>query len=121
MRKILRPATLADVQLQFMGHTLTAQHCADVWAERYGVAPINVYREMVMLEHWPVQFCRDAAEKMKKIEDALSPRKCDWNRRPRVVNMTPVAVDFGGDRLAIIDGRHRLYQALGDYAVLVLS
>lgn len=96
------------------------------WADRYGVPMPDVTKCRVTLESWTnveIERCMTA---MSEIEPRMTVDICGNTNNatlpPRLEGL-PLAVIRFGDRVGMIDGKHRANKwkhLLGNYAVLVI-
>lgn len=116
----LRVATWNEVALQFAGHGGAAQAAKNcrIWSDRYRVAPEEYHRLPVVLEAWDHVRLAKALAAMAEIEPRML-----TDDLPRCYGL-PISVIRFGNRIGMIDGKHRANQAAkipGLYAVLVIE
>lgn len=116
----VRTATWNEVALQFAGHGGAAQAAKNcrIWSGRYGVEPEDYHRLQVTLEAWSHTRLAECLAAMAKIEPRMLTEDL-----PRVHGL-PISVIRFGDRIGMIDGKHRANHSAkfpGLYAVLVIE
>lgn len=123
----LRDATWGEVVALFQGDAAKAAANARGWALRYGL-PVEDYAQLpVTLEAWSHERLAHALAAMATVEPrmVIDMHGATNNAQlpPRVDGLPAVVLRFG-NRLGMIDGKHRAHRwrhVPGRYAVLVIE
>jgi hypothetical protein len=124
---VLRSATWAEVESLFQGKAWQAIVNARIWADRYGFAHEDYARLPVSLEGWETHRIAAALEAMSQVEPRVSVDIVDGTnnaKRPPRIDGLPIALIRFGERLGLLDGKHRAHRwasVPGRYAVLVVE
>jgi hypothetical protein len=109
---VIRPAAWSEVCNLFYGHGGgdRAQAMAAQWAGRFGRAVEDYSCCRVVLQSWPVANIKRLMQEMSRIEPRMTVDIVSGINKattaPRVQGL-PVCVVRFGDRIGMIDGKHR--------------
>lgn len=129
MPTLLRPATWNEVAALFHGAGGLQQAFKNAagWAARLGVDPHRFSTGQVKLESWSADELAEVMDEMSAVEPRMTVDMVDGVNNaalpPRIDGLPAVVVRFG-DRVGMIDGKHRANrwkQTPGQYAVLVVQ